>query len=301
MPNTSKPKTAGIPRLTGAKLTGKNGHVYIFHQCLGSGEFGVVYRCKEATTGEEFACKVMNMTALADCMQVFQREVDIMLTVKHERVLSCHEQLCANNLMFVFTQLVPGGSLADYLNNHIMTVDEVGRAVYQILEGVAYLHSHSICHRDLKPENILLTDTDPVNFVIADFGLSRTFESDGLMTSCCGSSKYTAPEVFDKSYTAACDMWSLGILINDMIRGPFSLAPPSSTEYEDSVPPVVRDFVGKLLCYLPQDRITAADALNHPWMVQIANKYYSGCSGDPQTAHPTSPGAMADAGADSPS
>jgi len=268
-----------IPRLNGAKLTGTNGHVYLFREKIGSGQFGVVYRCEDAVTSESYACKVMNTSALSQSLQVIQREVNILLTVKHPHVLSCHEQLYANNFMFIFTQYVPGGSLSDYLAKHSMSIDEIGRVVHQILDGVSYLHTHNICHRDLKPENILCYDSDPLEIVIADFGLSRTFDgNEGLMSSHCGSSLYAAPEVFNKSYTASCDMWSIGIIINEMIRGPFSSLPLHSKEYSDSVPVVVRDFVDKLLKYEPQDRMSAADALNHPWMLEIAKKYYSGVS-----------------------
>jgi len=270
--------TANIPRLTGAKLTGKNGHVYRFHQIVGSGQFGVVYKCQDEATHEDYACKVMSISALTNCLQVIQREVEIMSSIKHDHLLSCHEQLCAGNLLFIFTQFVPGGSLSDYILKHRMSVDEVGRALYQILQGVAYLHSHSICHRDLKPDNILCTRTEPVDFVIADFGLSRTFEGDGLMSSHCGSSLYAAPEVFNSSYTAACDMYSIGIITNEMIRGPFSSTPLHSREYDDSVPAVVRDFVDRLLQYEPQKRMSAEEALQHSWMLEIAEKFYSSAS-----------------------
>jgi len=270
--------SSNIPRLTGARLTGNNGHVYLFRQKLGEGQFGVVYKCQDAATSELYACKVMNMAALSGCYQVIQREVDILLTIKHEHLLRCHEQLYANNLLFVFTQYVGGGSLEDYLAKHIMSIDEIGRVVYQILDGVSYLHSHHISHRDLKPANILYHDRQPLDVVIADFGLSRTFddENGGLMTSQCGSSMYAAPEVFRQSYTASCDMWSIGIITNEMIRGPYSGTPLNNTkDYTDEVPLIVRDFVGKLLKYDPQERMSAQDALNHPWMVQIANSFFS--------------------------
>jgi len=273
--------TANIPGLTGARLKGKNGHTYVFQSKIGSGQFGVVYRCLSEESKELFACKVMNMTALADCMKVVLREVEILMSIKHERLLSCHEQLCANNFMFLFTPLISGGTLADKLIEATMSLEEIGRIVYQILQGVQYLHDHQISHRDLKPENILCTDDKPFNIVIADFGLSRTFGPDSLMNSNCGSSAYAAPEVFVSSYTAACDMWSIGIIINEMIRGPFSTLPRYSLEYNDSVPTTVRNFVEKLLERDPRQRMSAKDALNHEWMLQIAQKYYSG---DPPTS-----------------
>jgi len=267
--------TANIPRLTGGKLTGKNGHVYQFQQQIGSGQFGVVYKCIDPSSSKTYACKVLSMEALANCLQVIQREVDIMKSVEHERVLNCIEQQCTDKLMFIFTPYVPGGSLSEYLNHHVMSIDEIGRTTYQILQGVEYLHQQKICHRDLKPANILCTDSDPVNFVIADFGLSRTYTDGGLMDSHCGSSLYAAPEVFNTSYTSACDMWSVGIIINEMIRGPYSTIPLHRTDYPASVPQKVKEFVEKLLKYEPNDRLSASDALKEPWMLEIASKYYS--------------------------
>ena len=98
------------------------------------------------------------------------------------------------------------------------------------------------------------------------------------MSSDCGSSLYAAPEVFTKCYTAACDMWSIGIMTNEMIRGPYSGISLQSKEYDASVPSVTQDFVSKLLQYEPACRMSATDALKHPWMVEIKNKFFYGDS-----------------------
>ena len=268
--------TSNIPDLTGARLKGKNGHTYSFKTKIGAGQFGVVYRCISEESSQLFACKVMNMQSLKDCLKVVLREVEILMSLHHERLLSCAEQLCAGDFMFLFTPFIPGGTLADKLVLDLMPIGEIGRIVYQVLEGVKYLHEHNISHRDLKPENILCTEGTPFDIVIADFGLSRTYGPDSLMTSNCGSSAYAAPEVFASSYTNACDMWSIGIIVNEMIRGPFSVTPRFSLEYNETVPEVVRNFVSKLLERDPEKRMSAQQALAHEWMVQIRNKYYSG-------------------------
>jgi len=281
--------TSGIPDLSGACLTGNNGQKYKFLQKIDSGEFGVVYKCQDANSAADYACKVMNMDALQDCIQVILREVDILKKIKHKRLLSCHEQLCAQQFMFVFTPFIDGGTLAKLLYEEKMTFDIVGRIVYEILEGVAYLHQNNICHRDLKPNNILCTVKRPVDIVIADFGLSRTFGTDGLMSSHCGSTQYAAPEVYNSSYTAACDMWSLGAIINEMIRGPFSTKPLHSMEYDIPLPPAIHDFIGRLLQYDPKKRMTAQEALKHEWMVEIAHKFFPG---DPAAAPEVEPVAV---------
>jgi len=267
--------------LTNAKLKGKNGHTYHFSELIGRGQFGVVYRCsaiqgdgsQQSESPQQLACKVINMGALPD-INLIVREVEILLAIKHKRVIHCIEQLCVDNLMFVFLPLLSGGSLASLISSERLSTDEVGRIVYQIVQGIAYLHQKNICHRDLKPDNILCSEKKPVDIVIADFGLSRTFDPDGLMNSHCGSSQYAAPEVFNSSYTAACDMWSLGATVNEMIRGPASCLPLSSLDYEEPVPEVVRDFVKRLLEYDPKRRMTAEQALNHDWMRDIAKKFY---------------------------
>jgi len=264
----------GIPKLDGAKLTGNSGNSYKFGQKLSSGEFGIVYQCVDIATNVCYACKVMNLKALENCIQIILREVDILKSVHHPHLLNYREQLCVQDLMFIFTEFVDGGDLSKLMLDHDLDLDEIGCIVYQILQGVAYLHEHNICHRDLKPANILCTSAKPLKIVIADFGLSRTFGSDGLMSSTCGSSTYAAPEVYNHSYTAACDMWSLGLIINEMIRGPLSTVPLFSLEYDAGVPSVVRNFVEKLIQYDPAKRMSAREALNHEWMIGIAQKYF---------------------------
>lgn len=281
--------TAGIPPLQGAKLTGKNGHVYRFQVLLGRGEFGVVYRCVDEGTSTAYACKVLNRSALTNCLENVGREVDIMMQLQHERVLGLHEVLAAGSLLFLFMRFVPGGSLAERLALGPLGVAAAGRVVREILEGVAYLHAHHICHRDLKPANILCTSADVgavPDVVIADFGLSRTFGRDELMKTHCGSSLYAAPEVFDRTYTEACDMWSLGIVTVEMLRGRDAAAAAAAADDADApetcaaasdrlgpgFPPVVRDFVARLLQADPAQRLSAAAALQHPWMCEVAQQ-----------------------------
>lgn len=274
-----------IPSLQGAKLTGKNGHVYRFQKMLGRGTFGVVYRCVEEGTSQMYACKVMNKAQLSNCLTNVLREIDIMMQIQHERLLNLHEYLCAGDLMFLFTRYIPGGNLTERMSFGRMSVADAGAVVYQILQGVAYLHQNHICHRDIKPDNILCNNLDPSaepDVVIADFGLSRSFGRDELMSSHCGSTRYAAPEVFNTSYTEACDIWSIGIVLSEMLFGDDSYNSTYRCLQEqrkgfdetdtEGTPVVVRDFLAKLLQYEPAKRLTAVDALRHPWMLAVAEK-----------------------------
>merc|ERR1719422_2450072 len=94
----------------------------------------------------------------------------------------------------------------------------------QIVRAVNYLHSHNIVHRDLKLQNWLYGFDERLKLI--DFGFSRILENTGeLLSTICGTLPYTSPEVFSKSYTAKCDMWSIGVIGYMLLRGkpPFVL------------------------------------------------------------------------------
>ncbi len=151
-----------------------------------------------------------------------------------------------------------------------------------MLSAVAILHSLQICHRDLKIENWVLKSGNlwsPLKLI--DFGLSTHFTPGHKLSRVVGSSYYIAPEVLKKSYTEACDLWSLGVIVYMLLSG----APPFFGSNEEGIKASILkgeysfphellgdvsedalSFVSCLLTYDEEKRYTAHQALNHPWL-----------------------------------
>ena len=155
------------------------------------------------------------------------------------------------------------------------------------MTAVAHLHSKGICHRDLKPENLLLSSKSEDAVVkVADFGFAANFKIDPEMTALVGTPPYMACELVflrhqaDGGYTKAVDLWSLGVILYILLSGihPFQLEDEEEMlvnienaqwgwvgDAWKSMSIEAKDLVSNLLCPDPAKRLTAAQALEHPW------------------------------------
>lgn len=170
------------------------------------------------------------------------------------------------------------------------TEDEARHVITQVLRAVRHMHAHNVVHRDLKLENILLSDDgDAPSVKLIDFGLARFRESSAPLRTICGSPLYIAPEILeletsandDESYTTACDMWSVGVILFALLSG------YSPFDHEDEaqlyqnirngiyhLEPGVWDFISNpakslvagLLETDPRERLSAEQALAHEWI-----------------------------------
>ena len=151
-----------------------------------------------------------------------------------------------------------------------------------MLSAVSFLHSRHICHRDLKLENWVLSGKgvwSPLKLI--DFGLSTHYTPGHRLSRAVGSSYFMAPEVLEGSYTEACDLWSLGVIVYMLLSG----APPFYGRNDEAIKASIvqgaytfphelfRDvsddamaFVSCLLSYSIEYRYTAEQALTHPWL-----------------------------------
>ena len=151
-----------------------------------------------------------------------------------------------------------------------------------MLSAINYCHSRNIVHRDLKPENLLLDkDGTAPRVTIIDFGTSGIFEPNKKMSQKFGTPYYIAPEVLKKSYDHKCDLWSVGVILYILLAGypPFNgqsdtqiIQAVLAGDYTldepewDDVSEEAKDLVTKLLKYDPSERISALEAINHPWI-----------------------------------
>ena len=158
-----------------------------------------------------------------------------------------------------------------------------------MLDALAFFHSKNIVHRDLKPENLILANkNDDYNVMIADFGLATYCPKDDVLSLRCGSPGYVAPELLkDEGYNMSADVYSVGVILHVLLCGRPAFRGYNVTDILkvnreglinfkskawEKVSPEGLDLVQKMLTKDPKERISAAEALKHPWFHQEEKK-----------------------------
>jgi serine/threonine protein kinase len=251
------------------------------------GAFSTVRLGINKKTKKKYAIKIINKPELdVDQQKNIQVEIDILKKVKHPHVISLEDIFETPSVLYVVMELVTGGELFDMIvdQGHYEEKD-AAEMVRRIVSAVEYLHSENIVHRDLKPENLLLkTSDDKLSVKIADFGLSKIVGAEVIMKTACGTPSYVAPEVLEArptGYGPAVDMWSIGVITYILLCGfpPFygdtlpiifekilAAQYDFPAEYWDEVSPEAKAFIKNLLAKEPEHRLTAKQALAHPWL-----------------------------------
>ena len=251
---------------------------------IGRGGFSVVVEATRKKDGELFAVKCIKKSMVeGDDIKLLIREVRIMKKLNHPHILKLYEVFEDDTGFYLVMELVKGKELFDKIvERGQYSEKDTARIIHQIVSAVAYLHENDIAHRDLKPENLLSAGSDEDEIVkIADFGFSKNFGEEKLMTSC-GSPGYVAPEVLTcESYDNSVDMWSIGVILYILLCGypPFYAdnAPAlfkkiMDVQYDfddpswDDVSEDAKNLIKALLVKEPKSRLSAAQVLKHPWV-----------------------------------
>lgn len=266
---------------------------------LGEGTYGVVFKAKDKTTGEEVAIKRIPRSKIRN-YQRFLNEITALKTLDHPNVIKLFEIFEDEDDVYLVQELCTGGELFDYIvNREFLTEHQAAEIFRQVLHSVMYCHKNAIAHRDLKPENYMFkSDEEGSNLKLIDFGLSTSyFKSNGVgeakftrMTTRAGTAFFMAPEVLESNYSNACDMWSCGVILYVMLCGypPFDgdteeeiLLNVQRGEYDfddevwDKVSPEAKDLIQKLL--VPEnERLSPKEALEHPWLKNTDTSSKSG-------------------------
>jgi calcium/calmodulin-dependent protein kinase I len=257
---------------------------------IGRGAFSIVKSAKNKKTGKLWAIKFIEKKLVdKQDLGLLRREIDIMKKLDHPNVLKLQEVFENDEQIALVMELVTGGELFyKIVDKGNYSENDAANIVTQICKGVAYLHSEGIAHRDLKPENLLCSGEEdpaykPFRVVIADFGLSKTFNSGEKLETSCGTPDYVAPEVItaDGGYDKSVDMWSVGVITYVLLCGfsPFLSSTQTGlfekiikVEYDFPDPEwthisqQAKDFIQHLLLKDPEKRFTAQQCLDHPWL-----------------------------------
>ncbi|XP_059394870.1 calcium/calmodulin-dependent protein kinase type II subunit beta isoform X6 [Carassius carassius] len=261
---------------------------YQLYEELGKGAFSVVRRCVKLCTGQEYAAKIINTKKLsARDHQKLEREARICRLLKHPNIVRLHDSISEEGFHYLLFDLVTGGELfEDIVAREYYSEADASHCIQQILEAVLHCHQMGVVHRDLKPENLLLASKCKNAAVkLADFGLAIEVQGDQqAWFGFAGTPGYLSPEVLRKeAYGKPVDIWACGVILYILLVG----YPPFWDEDQhklyqqikagaydfpspewDTVTPEAKNLINQMLTINPAKRITAQEALKHPWVCQ---------------------------------
>ncbi|XP_011792483.1 PREDICTED: serine/threonine-protein kinase H2 [Colobus angolensis palliatus] len=262
---------------------------YDIKALIGTGSFSRVVRVEQKTTKKPFAIKVME-TREREGRELCVSELSVLRRVSHRYIVQLMEIFEAEDRVYMVMELATGGELFDRLiAQGSFTERDAVRILRMVADGIRYLHALRITHRNLKPENLLYYHPGAESkILITDFGLAHSGNESGdwTMKTLCGTPEYIAPEVLlRKPYTSAVDMWALGVIAYVLLSGFLPFDDESQTrlyrkilkgkynytgEPWPSISHLAKDFIDKLLILEAGHRMSAGQALDHPWVINMA-------------------------------
>lgn len=254
---------------------------------LGSGYSGqVLMATARHNAGQRVAVKSL---ALNDLDPVHKEhmacEVENYLCMDHPHITRLYDVYESKTHLHFVMECMEGGELFDRISKRKrFSEEDAADALRQMLLALNYIHSHGIVHRDVKLENFMCDEKGSGHLKLIDFGFSKMWDqtSGEKMKQSLGTLAYAAPEVLNRSYTSQCDLWSLGVIAFILLAGYMPFQGTEANQMKDillgkynfkqdrwnGVSDNARDFVFSLLDKDPNTRLTAKDALLHPFIAQ---------------------------------
>ncbi|XP_071698154.1 CDPK-related kinase 3-like isoform X1 [Rutidosis leptorrhynchoides] len=275
-------KNFGYNKNFGAKYElGKEiGRGHFGHTCHAKGKKGEL---KDHALAVKIISKVKMTTAIS--IEDVRREVKILRALTgHKHLIHFYDACEDANNVYIVMELCEGGELLDRILSRggRYTEADAKMIIVQILSVVAFCHLQGVVHRDLKPENFLfMSKSEDADMKLIDFGLSDFIRPEERLNDIVGSAYYVAPEVLHRSYSLEADIWSIGVISYILLCGsrPFWARTESGIfravlradpNFDDipwpSVSSEAKDFVKRLLNKDYRKRMSAAQALTHPWL-----------------------------------
>ncbi|KAL8034739.1 hypothetical protein ABFX02_12G049000 [Erythranthe guttata] len=261
---------------------------YTIGKLLGHGQFGYTYVAVDKFNGDRVAVKRIekNKMVLPIAVEDVKREVRILKALAgHENVVQFYNAFEDDSYVYIAMELCEGGELLDRIlskKDSRYTEKDAAIVVRQMLKVAAECHLHGLVHRDMKPENFLFkSPKDDSSLKATDFGLSDFIRPGKKFQDIVGSAYYVAPEVLKRKSGPESDVWSIGVITYILLCGrrPFwdktedgifkevlRNKPDFRRKPWPGISNAAKDFVKKILVKDPRARLTAAQALSHPWV-----------------------------------
>ncbi|XP_055803254.1 calcium-dependent protein kinase 28-like [Solanum dulcamara] len=255
---------------------------------LGHGQFGYTYVATDRSNGNRAAVKRIEKKKMVVPIAVedVKREVKILKALAgHENVVEFYNAFEDDDYVYIVMELCEGGELLDRIlakKDSRYTEKDAAIIVGQMLKVAAQCHLHGLVHRDMKPENFLFkSPKEDSPLKATDFGLSDFIRPGKKFQDIVGSAYYVAPEVLKRKSGPESDVWSIGVITFILLCGRrpfwdktedgiFKEVLRNKPDFRRKPWPTIsnsaKDFVKKLLVKDPRARLTAAQALSHPWV-----------------------------------
>lgn len=272
---------------------------YILGKKIGVGAFSEVFECTNKKTLNKFAVKLISKTIYEKVSRVqLNNEIAILKLTNHPNIIHLEDTYEDKENIYIVIELIEDGDFCNFVNGQqCFTTERLRPIMKQLFDALAYLHEFGIVHCDLKPENILIRKHPESIVKLTDFGLSRMILENQRLDVACGTLQYVPPEMLTlKGYGMESDMWGAGVIMFLLANGrlPYDDDKPdkileqiqlNELKFKSSVDAEAKDIITKLLEKNPKKRITAKDALLHPFIANHAERRLV-CSSSTETLVP---------------
>lgn len=255
---------------------------YIISEELARCQFGVVHRCVEIATKKTYMAKFIKVKGTD--RELVLREIEALNIGRHKNIIYLHEYFESMEEIILIFEFISGVDIFERLgtSNFELTEQEIVRYLRQVCSTLKFLHSHNFGHFDIHPDNIVYTTRKSTTIKIIEMGQARLLVPGENIRMMSSAPEYYAPEVHRHDLiTTATDMWSVGVMAYVLLSGLNPFAAESTTKMIESISSCeyvfdseafkdisleAMDFVDRLLVKDRKLRMTAHEALEHPWL-----------------------------------